>query len=289
MSNSHSTTNGPVMEDSIVIQLGNGSGDGERKETKLRPYDIICGRCSKAFNHVGNRRFRVTIGLNLRRYVESPTRREKSAVIQSVVDVLIREAGARFLKRSNNEKGVYIVLDIKQVRQKVQHALRDAAAFKLWDEDDETDQSDAVKKQQQEEEENRKEKRLREEDRSSHNREVPSYNYEDEAALMEYAPFLEEERMLIPKSFRPPSPPWKTTIDDGGGGPRPVIEPLIHLEERKSKDVEYDGADGIEKPADPSPDHFFKDSLSLDTAEVSFIHLHKRSMHQCTAPIVGDG
>jgi hypothetical protein len=142
----------------------------------LRPYDIICGRCRTAFNNVGNRRFRVTISLNLRRYMEAPTRREKSAVMQSVVDVLLRHAGARFLKKKKKRID-YLVLDAKQVRQKIQHALRDMAAFKLFDDDiDETMEQD--------------DDRVREDGK----------NVEgdgDVSSLMEYSPFLVEDRMLI--------------------------------------------------------------------------------------------
>ena len=91
--------------------------------TTLGPYDIVCGRCSTAFNNIGNRRFRITIQLNLPRYVQANTRQEKGEVIRFVVDLLRNEVGARFVKKTKT--GDYIELDERHTRQKVGHALRD--------------------------------------------------------------------------------------------------------------------------------------------------------------------
>jgi hypothetical protein len=90
--------------------------------TDVGPYDVMCGRHKSAFNNVGNRRFRVTINLNLPRYVEARPRHEKSAVIKSVVKFLQDEVGVRFLKPKG--KG-FIELNDTQTRSKVGHALRD--------------------------------------------------------------------------------------------------------------------------------------------------------------------
>jgi hypothetical protein len=64
--------------------------------------------------------------------MNAPTRQQKSKVIQTVVDVLY-EVGARFLKRVKGAK--YMKLDERYFRQKVQHALRDLAAFKASSEE----------------------------------------------------------------------------------------------------------------------------------------------------------
>lgn len=92
----------------------------------IRPYDIICGRNSLAFNNIGNRRFRVTISLNLQRYNRAKTKQERTLVIRSIIDVLRLEAGARFLKRKGD---VFVELSERQVRQKVAHALRDSSCY----------------------------------------------------------------------------------------------------------------------------------------------------------------
>jgi hypothetical protein len=89
--------------------------------TTIEPYDILCGRCSTAFNNVGNRRFRVTVSLNVPRYVNAPSRNAKSHVIISIIKML-QDIGARFLQRQG---GFYIELNEKQARAKVGHAMRD--------------------------------------------------------------------------------------------------------------------------------------------------------------------
>jgi hypothetical protein len=88
----------------------------------LGPYDIICGRCSTAFNNVGNRRFRATISLYLQRYKEAKSREDRGDAIMSVVRLLLDDIGARFLKKRGN---TWVELGEKQAREKVGHALRD--------------------------------------------------------------------------------------------------------------------------------------------------------------------
>lgn len=93
----------------------------------LKPFDVICGKCRLAFNNVGNRRFRVVIGMNIQRYMEASTRTAKSRVIASVVKIFLDEIGATFVKQQND--GSFVPVSDKVVRQKVGHALRDVAAY----------------------------------------------------------------------------------------------------------------------------------------------------------------
>jgi hypothetical protein len=88
------------------------------------PYDVLCGRQKEAFRNVGNRRFRVTVGLSLDKYIMAPTRQCKSKVIILVADQ-VKANGGRFLKWKNRE---WVELDEKQSREKVGHALRDMAS-----------------------------------------------------------------------------------------------------------------------------------------------------------------
>uniref|UniRef100_A0A7S0YBP7 DUF6824 domain-containing protein n=1 Tax=Pseudo-nitzschia delicatissima TaxID=44447 RepID=A0A7S0YBP7_9STRA len=92
---------------------------------KIGPYDIICGRNNGAHNWVGNRRFRITIMMNLKRYTEAPTREEKTQVIKSVIELLLNTegVGARFIKKIGED--TYVRLKDKQIREKVGHAFRD--------------------------------------------------------------------------------------------------------------------------------------------------------------------
>jgi hypothetical protein len=106
--------------------------DKDKKEDKDKgvvvieqpmPYDIICGRNSGSHNWCGNKRFRVTIMMNLQSYVDAPTREDKTYVIKSVMDILEHDVGARFLKKVG--ESTYIPLEEKQIREKVGHAFRD--------------------------------------------------------------------------------------------------------------------------------------------------------------------
>jgi hypothetical protein len=95
----------------------------------LGTFDVICGRCSTAFNNIGNQRFRATISKNVQRYIDAPTRAHKSKVILSVTELLQNDLGARFFKF---KKGNYVELDNKTILEKVGHALRDMAAQKIF-------------------------------------------------------------------------------------------------------------------------------------------------------------
>ena len=97
-----------------------------QQQQLLGPYDILCGRCKTSFNNIGNRRFRVTISLNLQRYLEADTKQKKTKLIISIAQELKYNVGARFLKKNRMGNG-YIELSEKQAREKIGHALRDYA------------------------------------------------------------------------------------------------------------------------------------------------------------------
>jgi hypothetical protein len=103
--------------------------------TLLTPYDVLCGRSSHCFNNVGNRRFRITIEINLARYMAATTRAEKSRVIEQVLVLLRHEIGVRFLKPQANMRhgggGGFIELDETRAREKVGHALRDLSVQRI--------------------------------------------------------------------------------------------------------------------------------------------------------------
>lgn len=94
----------------------------------LRPYDVVCGRGSASYNNCGNRRFRVFISMNLERYIQCKGRHEKSEFIGSLVQTLTQEIGARFYKSSASSDDL-VEMELRDIRQKVGHALRDSAAF----------------------------------------------------------------------------------------------------------------------------------------------------------------
>ncbi len=90
----------------------------------IKSYDILCGRDKATFNNIGNRRFRVLIGLNIPRYEKASTKAEKASVIKYICGIFRKEVGVRFLKKHENEDGYY-ELSESEARKKVGHALRD--------------------------------------------------------------------------------------------------------------------------------------------------------------------
>lgn len=95
-----------------------------------RPYDILCGRNRNSFNNIGNRRFRITISMNVEKYNSIHSRIERSKFIASLAQTLRYEVGFRFLKRTSggeNNSGTAELSD-DEIRAKVGHALRDMAA-----------------------------------------------------------------------------------------------------------------------------------------------------------------
>ncbi len=111
----------PEMTAQQALAIGKAHG--------LQPFDVICGRCSLAFNNVGNRRFRVVIGMNVQRYIDAASRTAKSHVIRNVVKIFREDIGASFVKQGAD--GKFVLVSDKVVRQKVGHALRDHATFHL--------------------------------------------------------------------------------------------------------------------------------------------------------------
>mmetsp|Transcript_18822 Transcript_18822/g.29181 ORF Transcript_18822/g.29181 Transcript_18822/m.29181 type:complete len:339 (-) Transcript_18822:512-1528(-) len=89
------------------------------------PYDILCGRCKQAFNNCGNRRFRITISLFLKKYLAAKSRTDKSELIISIVRYLRGPVGVRFLKPIKGPFEGYVEIGESGAREKVGHALRD--------------------------------------------------------------------------------------------------------------------------------------------------------------------
>ena len=118
-------------DDDITINMGNVDLEGTDSqmsqtavpEDLLQQWDIICGRDKSAFNHIGNRRFRMTMNLNLQRYIDAPTREDKTNLIKRLHAYLEDEIGYRFLKKADD--ATYVTMTEKQIREKIGHSLRD--------------------------------------------------------------------------------------------------------------------------------------------------------------------
>jgi len=87
--------------------------------------DILCGRGSSCNKYPGNQNFRFLVAVHLPKYTSKKTsKKQKSLIIRNVVKDLENNQ-SRFLKEG---MGGWFVLEPKQVKAKVGHAMRDAAA-----------------------------------------------------------------------------------------------------------------------------------------------------------------
>ncbi|CAB9515420.1 expressed unknown protein [Seminavis robusta] len=94
-------------------------------DVTINPSDVLCGRGKSSFTHAGNRRFRDAVTSAIDEYNNSESRLAKSRVVQRIVEN-IKGGGGRFLKKERST-GQWVELDTKSCRDKVGHAIRDAA------------------------------------------------------------------------------------------------------------------------------------------------------------------
>jgi hypothetical protein len=66
-------------------------------------WDVCCGRGKRNWNMIGNVRFRNLIQRNVQRYIDSPSRNDKTQVVISIVDY-VRGKGGHFLKQDNSDR-----------------------------------------------------------------------------------------------------------------------------------------------------------------------------------------
>jgi hypothetical protein len=113
-------------------------------QQQLQPFDVLCGRDKQCYNNIGNRRFRILINCNLPRYLECESRNKRSGIIVALTQELCCVGGTcgnsssassriRFFKRQGkkgtcDDANSLIELGFKQCREKIGHALRDAAS-----------------------------------------------------------------------------------------------------------------------------------------------------------------
>ena len=129
-----SVTQDVVEERHLSYQVPSAATTNEGAYPKTFPEDfepsdkdVICARGKAAFSHVGNRRFRLVILMNLEKYHNAKNKVEKSIIVTSIVD-LIREGSpvnGGFVKKSA-VTGRWMSINDKLAREKVGHALRDA-------------------------------------------------------------------------------------------------------------------------------------------------------------------
>lgn len=96
------------------------------KEFVPGEWDIICGRGRKAFNHIGNERFRKLVESRLEEYSNASAKLEKSYILSDIVcEVRQRSPQGGFVKRDSASGRWYEVGDFL-AREKTSQAFRDA-------------------------------------------------------------------------------------------------------------------------------------------------------------------
>jgi hypothetical protein len=88
--------------------------------------DVLLGRTQTSFNNFGNKMFRQRIHALVPRYLNARSRTDKTMLIKNLI-VSITAEGGRFLKLQGSKKRWVDVSDGPLTRNKVSHAVRDAA------------------------------------------------------------------------------------------------------------------------------------------------------------------
>ena len=66
-----------------------------------RPNDILCGRSYFCQKHEGNKNLQKLVKTNLKAYIESENKAEKSAILRGILRFIISQGG-HFLKKYDN-------------------------------------------------------------------------------------------------------------------------------------------------------------------------------------------
>merc|ERR1711907_604539 len=84
------------------------------------PFDVICARGKSAYNHEGNRRFRMIVASAAEKYSKVESKLQRSMIVTDIVDT-IRSMGNGFVRRST-ETGEWVACSEK-VGQHFRNAL----------------------------------------------------------------------------------------------------------------------------------------------------------------------
>lgn len=88
------------------------------------PFDVICARGKSAYNHEGNRRFRMIVASAAERYSKVESKLQRSMIVTDIVDT-IRSMGNGFVRRSS-ETGEWVQCSDVMCREKVGQHFRNA-------------------------------------------------------------------------------------------------------------------------------------------------------------------
>jgi len=87
-------------------------------------FDCICGRGRTAYNHIGNKRFRLIVAMHVDKYIHAYDKLGKSLIVLSIVDQ-IRSKNGNFIKYDKATNRWFEIGD-ELAREKVGQKLREA-------------------------------------------------------------------------------------------------------------------------------------------------------------------
>ena len=90
--------------------------------------DVLCGKGIICSEHAGNLRFQAIIQKHVPMYAKCK-RAGKSAIVREIINDITVHNNGRFLRKAHGCRNVWHDADERAVREKVGHALRDAAAM----------------------------------------------------------------------------------------------------------------------------------------------------------------
>ena len=88
------------------------------------PFDVICARGKRAYNHEGNERFREHVKLYASRYAALTTKLERTLLLSEIVE-WVKEKGSGFIK-VDRETGVWYEVSDLLAREKVGQQVRES-------------------------------------------------------------------------------------------------------------------------------------------------------------------
>ena len=126
MNNSNTDLNDSAGSDDEVQGVAGQNMTALPRDFQPTMHDVICGRGRKAFNHVGNERFRKLVESRLEEYSNAAAKLEKSYILSDIVcEVRQRSPQGGFVKRDSSSGRWYEVGDFL-AREKTSQAFRDA-------------------------------------------------------------------------------------------------------------------------------------------------------------------
>jgi len=99
---------------------------GKRHAIVPNKDDILLGRKANAFHHLGNRRYRHIIAMNLHRYKSCKDRLGKMVLAKEVTEAILDNGRVRFLRCDKDNE--WTEVPFQTAKEKISHALRDGVS-----------------------------------------------------------------------------------------------------------------------------------------------------------------